>query len=274
MIKERRQFAKITQFIFNPDLHLILGQPDNVLDFRRIIDEGRILLIDIGKLEGDDQRLMGTLILTALEQAAMSRRDVLPGERRPAYCYIDEFQDFVSNNAEGSSKTLAKILSECRKYGLYLTLAHQNMSQINGRIEGALTNIATRVVFGVGGKDAQYFADEMGELDTEAVKHEPITEAQYPLYRSLLEQLHDWKRHIKNQPERQAFIEGHDGKVTKIWTTKVPRYTVDHAVVQAFCLASARVNGISTALARKNIQSKSEQRPIAEVPAYEDRLLR
>lgn len=265
---------KVTQFIFNPDLRLLLAQRENRLDFRRIIDEGKVLLIDIGKLEGDDQRLMGTLILTALEQAAMSRRDTPPDERRPAYCYIDEFQDFVSNNAEGSSKTLAKILSECRKYGLYLTLAHQNMSQINGRIEGALTNIATRIVFGVGGKDAQYFADEMGELNTEAVKHEPLTETQYPLYRPLLEQLHEWKREIKNQPERQAYVEGHDGRVAKIWTMKIPRYKVGNEAVKEFCRASAQANGIPYAQARKNIEHvQPEHQKAAEVAAYEVRPL-
>jgi hypothetical protein len=263
---------KVTQFSFNPDLRLILAQPENRLDFRKIIDEGKVVLMDIGQLEGDDQRLMGTLILTALEQAAMSRRDTPPDERRPAYCYIDEFQDFVSNNAEGSSKTLAKILSECRKYGLYLTLAHQNMSQIEGRMEGALSNIATRIVFGVGGKDAQYFADEMGALNTQAIKHAPLTETQYPLYRTLLEQLHDWKRQIKNQPARQAYVEGHDGEVTKIWLAKIPPYTANAEQARAFCRASAQAQGIPYAQAWQNLcngmnDSRSPNQPA--IPAYD-----
>lgn len=260
---------KVTQFTFNPDLHLILAQRENRLDFRTLIDEGKVLLIDIGQLEGDDQRLMGTLILTAVEQAAMSRRDTPPDKRRPAFCYIDEFQDFVSNNAEGSSKTLAKILSECRKYGLYLTLAHQNMSQLEGRIEGALTNIATRLVFGVGGQDAQYFADEMGELNTSAVKHEPRTDTQYPLYRSLLEQLHEWKRHIKNQPQRQAYVEGHDGAVSKIWTTTIPPYRVGAEQVRAFCQASAKAHGIHHVQARQTIEHVQPDQVASAVPAYE-----
>ena len=113
---------KVTAFTFNPQLRLILGADENRLNFRQIMDEGKVLLVDLGRCDAETRRLVGSLIVIGLEQGARSRKDAR-GNRRPFYFCIDEFQDFCAN--DGAAQTLAQILSECRKFGLHLTLAHQ-----------------------------------------------------------------------------------------------------------------------------------------------------
>ncbi len=122
---------KVTAFTFNPYLKHILGASENRLDFKQIMNEGKVLIVDLGRCDPETRRLVGSLVTTGMEMAAMSRIDEV-GERRPFYMFIDEFQDFSAN--EGAAKTLAQILSECRKFGLYLHLAHQTLGQLHSRI--------------------------------------------------------------------------------------------------------------------------------------------
>ncbi len=131
---------KVSAFSLNPSLRLMLGQRENRLDFRQVMDEGKVLIVDLGHCDGETRRLVGSLIVTAMEQAALSRKDQPTQERRPFYFYIDEFQDFCAN--ESSMTTLAHIFSESRKFGLHLTLAHQTLGQMsNDRLQSALGNM-------------------------------------------------------------------------------------------------------------------------------------
>src|SRR5207244_398203 len=112
-----------------------------------------VLIVDLGRCDGETRHLLGSLIVTGLEQAALSRKDELRRARRPFYFYLDEFQDFCAN--EGSVMTLAQILSEARKFGLHLTLAHQTLGQLSSeRLRSALGNVGTKVVFAVDRTDA------------------------------------------------------------------------------------------------------------------------
>src|SRR5207249_11764266 len=95
---------KISALTLNPILRVILGQQENALDFRRIMDEGKVLIVDLGRCDSETRRLLGSLIVTSIEQAAISRKDELTRNRRPFYFYIDEFQDFCAN--ESSTMTL------------------------------------------------------------------------------------------------------------------------------------------------------------------------
>ena len=95
------------------------------------MDEGKVLVVNLGRLDHEMRRLVGSLIVTKIEQAAFSRSDVQ--KRRPFYFCIDEFQDFCTS--DGASESLAQILSECRKFGLHLTLAHQTLAQLNERMK-------------------------------------------------------------------------------------------------------------------------------------------
>ena len=98
---------KVTALTLNPHLRLMLGQHENRLDFRRIMDEGMVLLADLGHCDEESQRLIGNLITTGIEQAVFSRHNLPGGDRRPFYLYIDEFQDFSASS--GSVKTLSKV---------------------------------------------------------------------------------------------------------------------------------------------------------------------
>src|SRR5690606_1562622 len=148
---------KVTALTLNPHLKLMLGCSQNRLNFRQIMDEGKVLLADLGHCDEESQRLIGNLITTGIEQAIFSRHNIATADRRPFYLYIDEFQDFSAGT--GSVKTLSKILSGARKFGLHLTLAHQNLSQITERMKGAVIgNVWTKVIFGVSEDDALEFA--------------------------------------------------------------------------------------------------------------------
>jgi len=232
---------KVAAFTFNPHLRLALGQRENALDFRAIMDEGKVLLVDLGRCDGETRRLLGSLIVTGLEQAAVGRHDLPLEERRPFYAYIDEFQDFAAN--PGSVKSLAQILSECRKFGLHLTLAHQSLSQIGERMRGALGNVQTKVVFGVARADAEWFAREIGQVDPEAIKHEAQTDTQHPVFSPLGDQWEQLTAHLKLQPSRRATVAAQDGTVAQIWTISIPPYTASPEAVEAFRAESARLHG-------------------------------
>ncbi|HEX9597529.1 MAG TPA: DUF87 domain-containing protein, partial [Anaerolineales bacterium] len=161
---------KVSAFLFKPQVRLMLGADENRLDFRRIIDDGKILILNLGSFRDEEtQRLLGSLFLTSLEQAAFSRADQPAAQRRPFFCMIDEFPLFCARD----QTSLARILSECRKYRLHLGLAHQTISQLpGGRIQGALENAKLKVVFGTGRQTAEAIVKELFMPDPRAVKHE------------------------------------------------------------------------------------------------------
>jgi hypothetical protein len=198
---------KVTAFTFNPQLRLILGASENRLDFRQIMDEGKVLLIDLGRCDGETRRLLGSLIVTGLEQAARSRKNG-EGNRRPFYFCIDEFQDFCAN--DGAAQTLAQILSECRKFGLHLTLAHQTLAQINERMKGALGNIQLKIVFGVSRQDAEILARHLFQVDGERIKHiVPDTgqqERSHPIFYTLQEEWEKSVQVLQNLPPRISYV--------------------------------------------------------------------
>jgi len=154
---------KIGAFSLNPRLKLMLGQKANHLDFRAIMDEGKVLLLDLGHSDGETNRLIGSLVVTGLEMAMRRRRN-----RRLWNLTIDEFARYVAN--EGSVKTLAlrlgsgqaHVLSEGRKFQMSMTVAHQDLSQLTPRMLGALSNVQTKFIFGIGRRDAEYFAELIG----------------------------------------------------------------------------------------------------------------
>lgn len=129
-------------------------------------------------------------MVTGLEQAALFRKQ--PGaQRTPFYFSIDEFQDFCAN--EGTDKTLAQILSECRKFGLHMTLAHQTLAQLSERMKGALGNIQLKVIFGVPREDAEILARQVFQVNGSDIKHQvPDTDQRsrsHPVFYSLMEEI-------------------------------------------------------------------------------------
>jgi hypothetical protein len=210
---------KVTALTMNPHLRLMLGQQDNRLDFRALMDGEQVLLADLGQCDEESQRLIGSLITTSIEQAAFSRHDVAQSGRTPFYLYLDEFQDFSARS--GSVRSIAKILSGARKFGLHLTLAHQYLDQLHPHMKAAIVgNVWTKVIFGVSEVDAQEIAQwiGLGEIEPTTVKHAAQTSAQHPLYTSLPEQWHSWATYLANQKARRAVVRNDLGKTRVLWT--------------------------------------------------------
>lgn len=243
---------KIGAFSLNPRLKLMLGQTANHLDFREIMDEGKILLLDLGRADVETNRLIGSLVTTGLERAMRRRQN-----RNLWNLVIDEFAGYVAN--EGSIKSLAHVFSEGRKFRLSMTVAHQDLSQLTPRMLGALSNVQTKIIFRVGRMDAEYFAKLVGRVDTEAIKRTPRSDTQHELFESLSEQWEHWIDTIRFQQPRRATVAIGEGKVETIRTITIPPYTATGDDVEAIKVESLRRHGIANHTAVKNIRERHHQ---------------
>lgn len=142
---------KVGAFTANPIIRNIIGQPKSTFNIRQIMDEGKILIVNLSKgLIGEDNAgILGSFLVTKIQLAAMSRSDIPRIEdRRPFYLYVDEFQNFATDS-------FATILSEARKYGLNLTVANQYVSQMQDTVRDAVFgNVGTMISFRVSADDA------------------------------------------------------------------------------------------------------------------------
>jgi len=147
---------KVGQFISNPLIRNIIGQVKSNIDMRKVMDEKKILIVNIskGRVGEDNSRLLGALLVTKLQLAAMSRVDIPEEKREDFFLYVDEFQNFAT-------ASFANILSEARKYRLSLILSHQYITQMEEEVRDAVFgNVGTIVVFRVGAEDAEYLEKE------------------------------------------------------------------------------------------------------------------
>jgi hypothetical protein len=154
---------KVGAFLTDSLLNRILTAPKKDLHIRRIMDEGRVLLVNLAKghIGEDSSSLLGGLLVTTLGLAAFSRADTPPAKRRPFFVYVDEFQSFTT-------LALANMLSELRKYRVGFTLAHQYLHQLQPEIRHAvLGNAGSIVSFRVGLEDVtlREFQPKFEELD-------------------------------------------------------------------------------------------------------------
>jgi hypothetical protein len=149
---------KVNQLLAAPQLRNVLGQVKSRIDARAIMDTGRILVADVskGRLGEDKSNLIGALLVTQFQLAAMSRANVPEQERRDFMMFVDEFQSFTSDS-------FVSILSEARKYGLGLVLANQYLAQIRPEIRNAVFgNVGSVISFRVGENDAEALEKEFG----------------------------------------------------------------------------------------------------------------
>lgn len=147
---------KVGAFLANPLLNRILTQPRSSFDLRQIMDERKILLVNLakGKIGEDTAALLGALLVSKLGLAALSRADSPEDDRRDFYVYLDEFPNFAT-------LSLATMLSELRKYRLSLILAHQYLDQLPDELRNAiLGNVGTIISFRVGPADAEILEKE------------------------------------------------------------------------------------------------------------------
>src|SRR3989344_5995446 len=158
---------KVGQFLSSGIIRNIVGQPRSTIDLREIMDKQKILIMDLskGKVGEDNSALLGAMLVTKMQLAAMSRTDVPEEERKDFYLYVDEFQNFATDS-------FATILSEARKYRLNLTVGHQYIGQLvqerNTKVRDAIFgNVGTLVVFRIGAQDAEFLVKEFEPIFTE-----------------------------------------------------------------------------------------------------------
>ncbi|MEK7515134.1 MAG: type IV secretion system DNA-binding domain-containing protein [Patescibacteria group bacterium] len=147
---------KIGQFVSNPLIRNIIGQEKSAFDMRRAMDEGKIVLVNIskGRVGEDASRLLGAMLITKIQLAAMSRVDIAKSERNDFVLVVDEFQNFAT-------ASFANILSEARKFNLSLVIANQYIAQMEDEVRDAVFgNVGTIVSFRVGAEDAEMLEKE------------------------------------------------------------------------------------------------------------------
>ncbi|MDZ7586112.1 MAG: type IV secretion system DNA-binding domain-containing protein [Patescibacteria group bacterium] len=148
--------SKFGRFVTNKMMRNIIGQSDSAFNFRKVMDEGKILLINLakGRIGEENSQFLGLIIVPKILIGAMSRQDIPEEQRKPFYLYVDEFQNFATPD-------FAQILSEARKFGLSLTVANQFIGQMEEEVKNAIFgNVGTLVSFRVGVNDANYLQHE------------------------------------------------------------------------------------------------------------------
>ena len=159
--------SKFGPFITNSIMRNTIGQTKSAFNFRKVMDEQKILLINLskGKMGDLNTQLLGLVVVARLQMAAMSRVDIPEKERKDFYLYVDEFQNFATDS-------FASILSEARKYHLALIMAHQYIKQLEKKQDTSIRdavfgNVGTLMSFKVGADDAEYLAKEYAPVLTE-----------------------------------------------------------------------------------------------------------
>ncbi|KKT57340.1 hypothetical protein A3G55_00150 [Candidatus Giovannonibacteria bacterium RIFCSPLOWO2_12_FULL_44_25] len=147
---------KVGQFVSNPLIRNIIGQPKSSFNMRQAMDEKKIIIVNLSKgmVGEDNSRLIGAMLVTKIYLSAMSRVDTQEAARPDFFLYVDEFQNFAS-------ESFANILSEARKYRLSLILTHQYVAQMDEKVRDAVFgNVGTTVTFRIGAEDAELLEKE------------------------------------------------------------------------------------------------------------------
>lgn len=149
---------KLGAFLAHPVVRKAVCEPKEPLRFRKIMDEGNILIVNLakGKLGAGIANILGGLIVSNMAHAALSRQDQAEEQRQSFFLYIDEFHSFTT-------VVLADMLAELRQYGLGLVLAHQYTTQLDTNVlEAVLGNVGTLISFRVGATDAAMLSKQFG----------------------------------------------------------------------------------------------------------------
>jgi hypothetical protein len=174
---------KVGQFLSSAIIRNIVGQTKSAIDLRDIMDNKKIFLVNLskGRIGEDASALLGAMIITKLQLAAMSRVDIPETEREDFYLYVDEFQNFAT-------ESFANILSEARKFRLNLIVAHQYIGQLvhdrNTTVRDAIFgNVGTMIIFRVGADDAEFLEKE---FEPNYTMNDLVNLSQYSIYLKLL----------------------------------------------------------------------------------------
>ncbi|MFA6429140.1 MAG: type IV secretion system DNA-binding domain-containing protein [Patescibacteria group bacterium] len=170
---------KVGQFLSSFIIRNIVAQVKSTIDIRRIMDEGKILIVNLskGRIGEDNMRLLGGMLITKIQLAAQERQNLLEQDRRDFYLYVDEFQNFAN-------ESFATILSEARKYRLNLVVAHQYIEQLDEKVIPAIFgNVGTIITMRVGGADAEAMETEFAPT---FIPEDLVNLAKYQMYLKLM----------------------------------------------------------------------------------------
>ncbi|NMC51203.1 type IV secretion system DNA-binding domain-containing protein [Candidatus Kuenenbacteria bacterium] len=178
---------KVGQFLSSSVIRNIVGQSKSTIDMREIMDNRKILILNLskGRIGEDNSALLGAMMITKIQLAAMSRVDIPEPERKDFYLYVDEFQNFAT-------ESFADILSEARKYRLNLIMAHQYIAQLTsvsggGRVtkvkDAVFGNVGTIIMFRIGAPDAE---DLIKEFEPYFVEEDLVNLTKYHIYLKLM----------------------------------------------------------------------------------------
>ncbi len=145
---------KLSKLLVSGTPSLMLSQPENRFNFRQIMDEGKILLIDLSNMGINVRQVLGCFMLSIFHLNALSRRDIPIDERKQFHIYCDEAQNFLTDSIE-------TIIAETRKYRVSLNLANQYLSQLQVTIRDALSTVGTAIIYRVDKRDADYLAKDL-----------------------------------------------------------------------------------------------------------------
>jgi hypothetical protein len=213
---------KVGQFLSQPILRAIVGQGRTRLNLRRIMDEGQVFLVNLskGRIGEDGSTLLGSLLVSSIQLAAMSRADVPERDRRDFALYVDEFQNFAT-------ESFATILSEARKYRLSLVLANQYLAQMDeGTMDAVFGNVGSLLVFQAGAQDAEVLAEQLGG---DATPQDLMALPRYRAYaRLLIDGMPSRPFSIETMPPPRAVA----GRAEVVRRTSRHRYTRPAAAVE------------------------------------------
>jgi hypothetical protein len=229
---------RLSVFLSDPTIRLMVGTRESTINFRHIMDQGHWLLVNLskGRLKSN-AHLLGAFLIAKLQLCALSRVDVPQDKRTPFFLYVDEFQNFVGDDFE-------TILSEARKYALGLTLAHQNLDQIDRKLRSAiLGNTLAQVFFRTSNQDATTLAAEIGQREKAIIQ-----------------------RKLVNLKQREAFFKKKGEPARLMTTTFVPPVNVAQKDVQELITRSMACH----ARARKEVEHEITNR-IGHMGAREKR---
>lgn len=215
--------SRVDLLAFDEILRYSLGSETLALDFRSIMDSGTNVLLNLAGLPNETQRLIGSLFTVMYEQAALSREDTTT--RRTHVLMIDEFARFSSKSEEA----MQTMLSQTRKYGLFLVMAHQNWTQASNRLKGAMGNARLKVAFQLDRPDAEYTALSFTKVDPRTVS---TREDQSVVSVSGRDQVEAITQTLQNLPPRHALVKLPDLSVHHIVTDDVPDVDVDTSAIE------------------------------------------
>jgi len=205
---------------YMPALRYSFGQSANFFSLRQIMDSGISVICNIGGLDEETQTMLGCVLTVLFEQEALYRAQHPSHERPPYQLIIDEFFQFCSQSEKG----LERMLALCAKYGLTLTLCHQNWSQFSEKLQGAIQNTMS-IFFKMGGiEDARWAAPIVGTFDPYEVKEVTAkTDKDLATTPYFSEQYEVWARSLLELKARQAYVKTGAAKYgVKITTVNVP----------------------------------------------------